>query len=118
MKIYTIGAISSDPKWKQKFQAVKDKWEAMGFTVLSPLDHGDGLTYEDYMRRSMEYVFECDGVVRLPCWTKSPGARAEMALLKALNSPPDCWKRFWTDDDNPRGESIMISLLKKFEVSA
>ncbi len=44
---------------RAKFQAVKVKWEALGFKVLSPLDHPDGLNYEEYMRRSLEYVFDC-----------------------------------------------------------
>jgi len=86
-KVYTIGAISSDPHWKPKFQEIKDQYEALGCHVLSPLDHGDGLTYETYMKLSMRYVFECDSLVALPDWEDSPGAIAEVALANCLQKP-------------------------------
>jgi len=87
LKIYTIGAISKDPNWKKKLQRIKDHYEALGYQVLSPLDYEDGLTYEAYMRLSMNYVFECDLLAALPDWEESPGAIAEVALANCLRKP-------------------------------
>lgn len=85
-KIYTVGKITGDPNWQAKFQAVKEKYESLGFEVLSPLDHPAGLEYEDYMKLSMDYVFDADGIVMLPDWRDSPGAVAEIGLAQAINT--------------------------------
>ena len=98
IKIYTIGAISCDPNWREKFRAVKEKWEAKGFKILSPLDHPAGLTYDEYMQRSIQYVFECDGMIQLPDWRDSPGAVAETGLCQALNSSVECRQRPYIED--------------------
>lgn len=82
--IYTVGAISSDPKWKEKFQEAKEKYESLGYKVLSPLDHGDGLSYADYMRLGVEYVFMSDKLLTISGWKDSPGALAEVALAECL----------------------------------
>ena len=84
---YTIGAIGSDPEWKPKFQAIKDRYEDLGFHVLSPLDHPDNLTYRRYMQLSMEYVFRADMILALPDWDRSPGATAEIYTAMSIKTP-------------------------------
>ena len=85
--IYIVGAISSDPDWKAKFQAVKDHYESLGFNVLSPLDYPENLTYRRYMQLSMEYVFKADLILALPDWDRSPGATAEIYTAMSIDTP-------------------------------
>lgn len=57
---------------------------SVGFKVLNPARQGYGLTYDEYLKRAIADVFECDGIALLKGWTDSPGAWAEVALADAL----------------------------------
>ncbi|MER5252927.1 DUF4406 domain-containing protein [Streptomyces sp. NPDC002855] len=80
-KIYISGPMSgiesmNYPAFDEaEAQLVAENWE-----VVNPaqLDRDSGtLSREDYMRRDIEALLECDWIYMLPGWHNSPGARAE-----------------------------------------
>ncbi len=71
------------------FHAAKDALRTAGFGVRSPTDHevdGD-LEWEDWMRRDIPLLLECEGVAVLPGWENSRGASLEVHIAKALDMP-------------------------------
>jgi hypothetical protein len=62
---------------------------AAGYTVTNPAeldaqDAGKTLTWEQYMRRDIKALMDCDGVALLPGWTESRGANLETEIAGRL----------------------------------
>jgi len=85
MKLYIAGPMTGHEDWNYPaFNDVQRRLEAAGYTVLNPARQPDGLTYDEYLKRALADVFECDGIALLNGWWDSPGAKAEVALADAL----------------------------------
>ena len=80
MILYLSGAISSDPDYKDKFDAAESylsTWK--GHVVLNPAVIPFGLRrYDDYMNIGYEMLRASEGIVMLRGWKDSPGAKAEL----------------------------------------
>lgn len=65
---------------------------SMGLEVISPdeLDEVSppaGATWADYLARDLPYVLSCGQAVVMEGWTKSNGAKLEIAIMAALGRP-------------------------------
>ena len=86
---------------------------AEGWTVLSPADrdreHGfdetlnslDGFDLEAAMSHDLRWIIDADGIVLLPGWKNSTGARIERLVAET------CGKKVWLYDIDGEGSLLM-----------
>ena len=91
--LYISGPISGMPDLNfPAFNEAAAKLRAAGYTVTNPAemdaqDNGKTLTWEEYMRRDIKVLMDCDGVALLPGWSYSRGANLEVDIAKRLSMP-------------------------------
>ncbi len=86
MILYLSGPITGVKDYKARFKHAQITLEMAGKqTVLNPAVMPEGLKeYDDYIRISLSMLCAADGIVMLPGWKKSRGARIELQeALKA-----------------------------------
>jgi hypothetical protein len=83
--LYIAGPMTDVPAFNYPaFEAASAYLESIGYAVRSP--HRDGLPidgdtpYETYLRDDLKLMLGCDGIVLLPGWTQSKGAKGELAV--------------------------------------
>lgn len=85
MKLYLSGPMSSKPENNfPEFKRAASILRQRGFEVVSPaeldkeLGPKQGVSYGHYLGRDVQLLIdECQGIVLLPEWTQSKGARIE-----------------------------------------
>lgn len=75
--IFISGKITGDENYREKFGQAAGVLEEKGYIPLSPAILPEGLSYGAYMRICAAMLIECDGVLFLPDWIESKGAREE-----------------------------------------
>lgn len=75
--IFISGKITGDENYREKFGQAAALLEGKGYIPLSPAILPEGFSYEAYMRMCAAMLAECDGVLFLPDWIESKGAREE-----------------------------------------
>lgn len=91
MTIYISGPITGNPDYKKDFERIEN-WllENMPMTLdvgcVNPakLDLGENATWEDYMRRDIKLLMDCDAIFMMKGWRKSRGAKIERKIAKML----------------------------------
>lgn len=87
-KIYIAGKVTGLPiaECTIKFGQMQKELESMGFEAVNPLAVvGDFQAPWQYaMKKCIKAMLDCDGVVILPCWILSPGAKIERQLAEDL----------------------------------
>lgn len=87
-KIYIAGKVTGLPQQEvvAKFAKAQKEIEAMGFEVVNPIEvvNDFDTPWQDAMKMCLTALFECTGIVLLPCWKESKGARIEQALACSL----------------------------------
>lgn len=65
-----------------------------GMTIVSPheLKHDDrgepgSIDWTQYLRGDVMALMECDGIILLPGWSKSKGARLELHIALSMEMP-------------------------------
>jgi hypothetical protein len=104
MKLYIAGPMTGMEDWNfPAFFDAEKQLESLGYAVENPARH-DGNTVEEalatvgtadnpvekwefYVKRDLKYLLECVGVVLLPGWQDSKGARLEVHIAKQLKMP-------------------------------
>lgn len=104
MKLYIAGPMTGVKDWNfPAFFEAEEQLEYLGYSVENPARH-DGNTVEEalakvgtaenpvekwefYVKRDLKYLLECAGVVLLPGWQESKGARLEVHIAKQLKMP-------------------------------
>ena len=81
---YISGAITSDPRHREKFADVQMVLESLGHIVINPCILPAGMAYEQYMKIDLCFVETADVICMLPDWLKSPGALVEHDHAEAL----------------------------------
>lgn len=75
--VYLSGPITGVPNYWETFEKAEDFLTSLGWTVLSPAKHPQGLTNEQYMRIDFAMIDVADVVLFLPGWEDSRGASLE-----------------------------------------
>lgn len=86
--VYLSGPMSGYPDHNfHAFHEARKCLQAEGLTVVCPAEAGlvDGWEWEDYMRRDIVMLMDCDAMVMLPGWEDSRGARLESTIAWQLN---------------------------------
>ena len=68
-----------------------DVLDRAGFTVGNPAADGQvpGWSWEQYLRRALRLMLECDGVAVLDGWERSRGARLEVEVAEQIGMRVD-----------------------------
>jgi nucleoside 2-deoxyribosyltransferase len=86
--LYICGPMTGLPaKNYYAFRDAERELASRGVECLNPASLPEGLSYEQYMDIDMAMVRNSLGVVTLPGWTESKGARAEVAYATAIGKP-------------------------------
>lgn len=87
MKLYISGPMSNLPESNYPaFNAAAAQLRAMGHVVENPAENPIPVcgTWQGYMRMALVQLARVDGVVLLPGWTRSKGARIECQVAVGL----------------------------------
>lgn len=88
-RVYISGPISGrDPRIVRKqFDQAARYLRAFGYRPVIPLDNGlpATATYRQHMERDLEMIQASWGILMLPDWGESPGAREELAYAIKAN---------------------------------
>ena len=87
-RIYIAGPMTGIPKhnFPAFYQAERDLL-LRGFLPINPARNFDGRTdlpYAQYLRRDIQLLLDCQGVVMLEGWQQSRGAKLEYAIAATL----------------------------------
>lgn len=85
--IYLSGPISGNPDFLLTFRTAAELLTAKGWTVLNPAVLPEGLPQKAYMAIDTAMLMQATAVGTLPGWSKSEGARAEVALARKCRIP-------------------------------
>lgn len=86
MKVYISGPITGVDNYEKNFSGAETKLKALGLKVINPADPSHGLedNWENYMKRDIKMLMDCDAIYMLDNWKTSPGAVIEHALAEQL----------------------------------
>jgi len=91
--IYIAGPMTGYPEHNfPAFQAEAAFWRAVGWNVVSPAElDGDvphdelaKLPWQDYLRRDLKFLVDCDAIALLSGWELSRGASLEFDVAQRL----------------------------------
>ena len=83
-KVYISGQITGDPLFRNKFEQAEKNLKHLGYIVLNPANHPEGLTNRECMRIDLAMIDAADSVYFLSDWNKSRGAKLEMAYAEYM----------------------------------
>lgn len=85
MKVYISGEITNNSNYKKDFAIAEKSLKEQGYKVFNPArKQYKSWTWEDYMRRDIKQLMECDAILLLDNWQKSKGARLEAIIAREL----------------------------------
>lgn len=87
--VYLSGPMSGKPDFNfPAFYAAAEKLRAEGYNVINPaeMDAADPkpLAWEDYLRRDIRVLLDCQAIALLPGWRGSKGASLEHHIAEQL----------------------------------
>lgn len=85
--IYISGPITGVENYWEPFEKAEDEIEAAGFIALTPTRLPRGMSNEQYMRICLAMIDSADGVLFLPGWDKSEGAKVELRYCFYTGKP-------------------------------
>lgn len=86
-RVYIAGPMTGLPELNYPaFNAAAARLRALGFEVENPAENPEPHcgSWLGYMRMAIRQLSQCDGVVLLPGWQESKGARIEHQLATQL----------------------------------
>jgi hypothetical protein len=97
MKLYLSGPMQGYPEYNfPAFERARKLLRDAGYEVVCPAELGkhDGWEWEDYLRRDLKVMLECESVATLPGWENSLGAQLEIDVAGRLRmrvEPVEFW---------------------------
>lgn len=117
LKIYISGPITGIPSNNiHAFREAEEKIRSMGMNPIVPHDFFEGVdtqdfVWEDYMKKCIKELMNCDAVVTIEGWNDSRGAQIEVDLARKLGFevlPLVCAHKL-ADEMHRAAESTLIS---------
>lgn len=90
MRLYLSGPMTGHPDFNYPaFMDAAARLRAAGFDVVNPAENGlpAHAEWHQHMRVDIAELMRCDGLVTLPGWEKSRGARLEHDIATRLDMP-------------------------------
>ena len=88
-KIYIAGKVTNEPfvETAAKFKEAQTTLERLGFEAVNPIEvvNNTNESWESAMKICLKAMLECDGIILLPDWQFSYGARIERQLADDLD---------------------------------
>lgn len=85
MRYYLSGKITGDAGYREKFAGYEARYARLGLRVANPARHEKkGRTWSWYMKCDIRMLTRCGGIIMLPDWKESEGARLEHHLAEKL----------------------------------
>ena len=85
MRYYISGKITGDPGYMEKFAGDEARYRNAGIRVVNPaMREKKGWTWLRYMKRDIRLLLKCGGIIMLPDWTTSEGAKLEHDIALRL----------------------------------
>ena len=82
---YISGSISNNPQYVSQFKKAENLLKGMGYEVFNPAAHfREDWSWNDYMKRDLRILLECDSIVFLKGWEQSKGAKLEHRIAADL----------------------------------
>jgi hypothetical protein len=106
LRLYVAGPMSGIPHLNHpEFDRITDLLRALGHEVFSPAEKDrewgqdeqaaregrNSLNMTDVLRWDLQKILECDGIVLLPNWRKSEGARLEVIVAISTGRKVFSW---------------------------
>lgn len=88
--VYLSGPMTGYPDHNYAaFEEARTTLRSLGLTVVCPAEAGvvEGWSWEQYLKRDLKMMLDCEALVVLPEWEKSRGARLEATVAWQLNMP-------------------------------
>ena len=94
-KVYISGPITNTPDFEVNFQKRADELHEMGYTVCNPVLFNEILrkqlhrepTYQEYLKKDIAALVECDGISFLDGSENSVGSRLEREIADKCGIP-------------------------------
>lgn len=96
--LYLSGPISGHPDFFETFDRYERQLRERDFTIFNPAKcinskalqefiSDEKFTYRYCLHRDINFIFHCDGIVVMPGWETSKGARLEVYVAKSVGLP-------------------------------
>lgn len=93
-KVYISGQITGleEKEYKELFNTAEDILATFGYDPINPLlldetEDTKSWAWEDYMKRDIKLLCDCDYIYLLPNWKNSKGAQLEYMVADMLQIP-------------------------------
>lgn len=83
MKVYISGKVTGNPSFRADFAKAENKLKECNWTPVNPVagvEEGD--THENYMRRDLKILLDCDAIYLMRDWENSKGAKLEKKVAE------------------------------------
>ena len=96
-KLYLCGPITDNPGCEEEFAAAEAALKAAGYIVINPLKlHDREKEWEEYMKRDIKFLLDCDGITLLGDYKNARGCQLEIHIAFELSikiARVDSWIR-------------------------
>jgi hypothetical protein len=82
MKVYLSGSITKEPDYLVAFELWEKRLKQCGYEVVNPTSFPEVERYEDYMKRDIRLLLDCDAIFYVNDTTTSKGAFVEGLVAK------------------------------------
>lgn len=82
VKVYLSGSITKEPNYLVDFEVWEKRLKQRGYEVVNPASLPEVERYEDYMRRDIRLLLDCDAIFYVNDTTTSKGALVEGLVAK------------------------------------
>ena len=82
---YISGPVTNDPDYKKHFNDAEKFLKSRGFNVINPIKgEKEGKSWEYYLKRDIKKLLKCTGIIALPGYEESEGAKLELYIAGRL----------------------------------